>query len=83
MENSESGDYAFLTWGRIYDAVDPKELIAAVERLLPAMGFVDVKRVSVCYDLGDVCKYRYFFEGLLHFAAEMVAQPYRDANCCG
>lgn len=72
------GKHAFLTWGRIYDPVDPAELIAAFRRILPTMGFSHVKRISVCYDLGDVRKYRYFFEGLLRFAAKMAVEPYRD-----
>ena len=80
VTDSVRGKYAFLTWGRIYDAVDPAELVAAFKRLLPAMGFVDVKRVSVCYDLGEVSAYRYFFEGLLHFSAKMAVEPYRDED---
>ena len=72
------GDYAFLTWGRAFDRVDPTDLIAAITRLLPTMGFEHATQISVCYDLGEVADYRYFFEGLLSFAAKMASEPYQS-----
>lgn len=75
--DQERGDFAFLTWGRVFDAVDPSELLAALKRLLPSMGFRRVHKISICYDLGDVRDYRYFYEGLLSFAARMATEPYQ------
>jgi hypothetical protein len=76
VTDRERGEHAFLTWGRVYDAVDPTKLEAALKRLLPTMGFRNVELVSVCNDLGAVRNYRYFHEGLLNFAARMAREPY-------
>src|ERR1700737_489382 len=76
VTDRERGEHAFLTWGRVHDATDPANLLTALKRLLPTMGFCNVERVAVCYDLGDVQHYRYFFEALLNFAARMATEPY-------
>jgi hypothetical protein len=69
MEN-DGGSVAFLTWGRLFDAVDETLILEAVERALPVFGIHDYTKLIVCDNLGEVAGERYFYEGLFHFSAE-------------
>lgn len=80
VSDRKRGVYAFLTWGRVYDSVDPSPLIAAFRRVLPRFGFSAVNRIAVCYDLSEVQGYRYFYEGLLSFAVRMATEPYNSED---
>jgi hypothetical protein len=57
------GEVGLLSWGRLFDPVDPSQLIARLREVLPLMGLKDVLEISVCHDLGELCDYRYFYEG--------------------
>ena len=61
----EKGKVAFLTWGRVFDRVDPEPLEKAVGVALTNLGFNKVKSVKVCHSLQDVVNHTYFFEGLV------------------
>jgi len=70
VTENDGGSVAFLTWGRLFDAVDDSEILAAVEKALPVFGVREYKGLVVCDNLGEVAGERYFYEGLFHFAAK-------------
>jgi hypothetical protein len=63
------GEVGYLAWGRIDDPVDPEPLLTRIRRCLPEMGFHDVAKVELCYDLGELQAHRYFYEALVLFSA--------------
>lgn len=63
--DKKKGAVAFLTWGRVFDRVDPGPLEKAVGMALSGFGFKNVKSVKVCHSLQDVADYTYFHEGLV------------------
>jgi hypothetical protein len=70
VTEKDGASVAFITWGRLFDAVDETEILAAVERSLPRFGIRDSTELKVCDNLGEVAGERYFYEALFHFAAE-------------
>jgi hypothetical protein len=58
----------FLTWGRIFDVVDPTEVENLVEKFAPAYGLTKIKSVRVLQSLQGASSSPYFYEGILHFA---------------
>jgi hypothetical protein len=42
------------------------------------MGLKDVLEISVCHDLGELCDYRYFYEGLIQFTVEQTKRQLAD-----
>jgi hypothetical protein len=76
LRDRKRGDWAVVTWGRVYDPVDEKPLLDALRRVAPRMGFPDLEQLEVCYHLGEVREYQYFHEALLDFAVRMAKEPY-------
>jgi hypothetical protein len=76
LRDRKRGEWAVVTWGRVYDAVDETPLLDAIRRVAPQIGFPDLEHAEVCYHLGDVRDYQYFHEALLAFAARMAGEPY-------
>ena len=66
--DKKKGEAAFLTWGRVFDRVDPAHIEKVLTRFLPKYGLNDVAKVTVCWSLKDVASYPYFFEKLVFFA---------------
>lgn len=66
------GVVGFITWGRVFDAVDEAELVRAVRSHAAKFGLKDVIEVSVCASLQEISSAPYFYEGLLRFAWEPV-----------
>lgn len=53
----------FLTWGRVFDPVDPKELLAAVAAFAARCSLgAAVAEISVCASLRDAATARYLYE---------------------
>ena len=78
VTDGKRGEVGFLSWGRVFDPVDPTELANAIRAAVRRFGLNDVTDVRVCGRLGDASDFEYFFEGLLSFAAKMAQQPVRD-----
>jgi hypothetical protein len=67
----------FLTWGRVFDAVDPAELIACIEPHLPTFALDgELESVRVCETLQEAAHAPYFFEALIRFSQRAV--PYGE-----
>jgi hypothetical protein len=69
------GSVAFLTWGRLFDPVDPSEILEAAEKSLSTFGIREYTKLKVCDNLGEVAGERYFYEGLIELASQL-----RDAR---
>jgi hypothetical protein len=64
----------FMTWGRLFDPVDPAQLCATIRQQVSARSAGgEVDDVSVCETLQEAREAPYFYEGLLHFAWERPA----------
>ncbi len=63
------GERGALCWGRLFDPVDPSELLERLTRALYVFGFRDIVSVSICHGLADLSDYEYFYEALIAFAS--------------
>lgn len=64
----------FMTWGRVFGAVDPTPLLEAVRPHIERQLGQPAQELSVCDTLREAQEAPYFYEGLLHFAQQRV--PY-------
>ena len=60
----------FLTWGRVFDAIDPKPLLNAVRARLGQFGIERIRTIAVCNTLHMAAKQPYFYEALLEFSQQ-------------
>ena len=60
----------FITWGRVFDAVDPAKQIKALRKMLPLYKIDPNSEIELCYSLSDLSAFPYFYEALIQFAAE-------------
>ncbi|MBJ7594948.1 MAG: hypothetical protein JF886_08840 [Candidatus Dormibacteraeota bacterium] len=67
-------DRFFLTWGRVFDAVDPTPLIDAVKPHLVRMSRGEVRIVEVCDSLQEASAQPYFFESFFMLCQQRI--PY-------
>lgn len=66
--DDERGTIGFLTWGRLWSAVDETKLLEVVRANLAIFGLHTPREVVVCSSLREVESSEYFYEGILHFA---------------
>jgi hypothetical protein len=69
---------AFITWGRVFDRVDPAETIVAVRKFMVSCGFPTDSDVHFCFSLTELSSFPYFYEGMLDFAAGMADPEFRS-----
>ena len=67
----------FLTWGRVFDPVDPEPLLSAVRERLRQFGIHAVRSVRVCGTLQAAADQPYFYEALMIYSQQRV--PYGKA----
>lgn len=72
FESSETR--SFMTWGRVFDPVDPTLLIQVVMNSATAGRTEKIVEARVCRSLQEVSGAEYFFESLFYFANERI--PY-------
>ncbi|HEV3102667.1 MAG TPA: hypothetical protein VG426_10070 [Candidatus Dormibacteraeota bacterium] len=71
----DGGVRYFLTWGRLFDPVDPKPLEAVVKANLGKFALQgEANSVEVCESLQEASRQPYFFEALWWFAQQTI--PY-------
>lgn len=68
VQRTDGKTYAVLTYGRIFDAVDPKLLIKSYLSSLSKGARDRVSSVEMCSSLAEVSGCAYFYEGLFTFA---------------
>jgi len=66
--DKKRGTVAFLTWGRVFGAVEMVPLLQAVEKSFPKFGLRDAKSAKVCNSLREVAMHEYFYEKLVAMA---------------
>lgn len=67
-EDSVRGRVGFVTYGRLWDPVDPAELLANISAHLPECGIENVVSLSLCDTLSELREAPYFFESLISFS---------------
>lgn len=61
------GTVGFVTWGRIFDAVDDAELLGVIRAHLPSVGISEPDSLELCNSLGELRSAEYFYEALIEF----------------
>jgi hypothetical protein len=75
----QGGRRYFLTWGRLFDAVDGKELEQVVAKNLHIFSLGGAPTtVQLCDSIQEASREPYFFEALWHLAQEKV--PYGSGH---
>jgi hypothetical protein len=67
-----AGTVYALTWGRVFDPVEPEALIQAVKKGASSFGLRDIEKIYVCESLSSGAKEKYFFEGLFSFSQKQI-----------
>src|SRR3990167_1931720 len=70
------GEGAVITWGRIFDNLDDKELLNVVKNRLVRFGAKDIESIELCYSLMEVANQPYFYECLIYFMQNPI--PFGD-----
>jgi hypothetical protein len=70
--DSRGKRHFFVTWGRVFDPVDPQPLLSAVRPALSRFGLSTIRRLEVCSTLQEASEQPYFFEALLAFSQKRV-----------
>jgi hypothetical protein len=78
FRDGQRGEACIFTWGRIFDPVDPSELLTALKRVLPAAGYREAAELRVCNTLAEASGFEYFYEALIHWAALVATEPIHD-----
>lgn len=69
MVDRVKGERGALCWGRLFDVVDPAELLVRVARAVRVFGLNDIVSISLCNDLAELSEFQYFYEGIISFAS--------------
>ncbi len=70
FRDARYGEACIFTWGRLFDPVDPSQLVSALRRDLPR-----ATDLRVCSSLREASGFEYFHEAVIHFAALVATQP--------
>jgi hypothetical protein len=70
--DSRGKRHFFVTWGRVFDSVDPQPLLNAIRPALPRFGLSTIRRLEVCSTLQEASEQPYFFEALLAFSQKRI-----------
>jgi hypothetical protein len=79
LTDSKGEVHFFLTWGRIFDRIDPKTIEETVLRNAPKFGISKPKAAKICDSLNQASAARYFYECFFQLSREMMpigAKPY-------
>jgi hypothetical protein len=63
---------AFMTWGRLFDAVDSRLLVREVKKHSKRYEGAPMRDFRLCSALTEVSGFEYFFEGLIRFSREPI-----------
>jgi len=72
VRDSKAGVRYFITWGRIFDRVDPTSLELMVAKQASKFGLRHLRTVVVCDSLQEASKARYFHEAVFRISQEKV-----------
>jgi hypothetical protein len=72
VKDAKARKHYFLTWGRTFNSVDPKQLESVVAKHASKFGIKNLRTVSVCDSLQEASAERYFYEALFHISQEKI-----------
>ena len=72
------GEGAVITWGRIFDNLDDKELLEVVKKRLIRFGAKNIESIKLCYSLMEIADQPYFYECLIYFIQNPI--PFGDGH---
>ena len=72
VTDEEGGLHYFITWGRIFDAVDPQPLLEAITPHLSVFGIKNLTGISLCCSLREASSQPYFYEALFVFGQKKI-----------
>lgn len=70
--DKEQGEGAFLTRGRIFDAVNEEKIVKTIAQHCEKWRIRTPLSYKLCYSLADVSDYLLFFEGFFFFTQEKI-----------
>jgi hypothetical protein len=68
----EGNAHYFITWGRVFDAVDPESLLQAITPHLPRFGIKNFTDIRLCSSLREASGQLYFYEALFNFSQKTI-----------
>ena len=72
VRDSKRRNFFFVTWGRVFHAIDSGPIENVVRCNASKFGITKVNSVSVCDNLGEASSAHYFYEALLHMSREKI-----------
>jgi hypothetical protein len=72
VTDSSGTQHYFVTWGRVFDEVDPQPLLTAIRATAPQFGIEDISHAEVCETLQAASSEPYFYEALLSFSGQQI-----------
>ena len=66
------GTHYVLTWGRVFDVIDPAELEEVVTMHALSFGILDPRKARVCESLKDASNAKYFYEAFYDISQEKI-----------
>jgi hypothetical protein len=75
--DAKGDERCVMSWGRLFDAVDPAALLDAVRMHLSSN---EISDLCVCDTLREARDFEYFYEAMLQWSARIAASPNRDAR---
>ncbi len=72
VTDEEGKPHYFITWGRIFDAVDPEPLLQAITPHLSSFGLKNFTGISLCRSLREASNQPYFYEALWKFGQKKI-----------
>jgi hypothetical protein len=72
VKDSKANVHYFITWGRIFDRVNPNGLESIIAKHAPMFGIKKPRFAAVCDSLQSASKAQHFYEALMHFSQERI-----------
>lgn len=78
IKDKVEGETGFLTFGRIFDRVDDKEIVSVVKSHCHKYGIDDIESIELCWQIQDVSHMRYFYEAFYSITQEKIPTNGKD-----
>ena len=72
VEDGSKQTHYIMTWGRVFDHVNPEELETLVTRNAAAFGISEFRRAKVCETLLEAAGTKYFYESFFDFCQQKI-----------
>jgi hypothetical protein len=72
VKDKTRGTVFVMTWGRVFDPIDPKPLFKALRQGLQPSGLREIKSMHLCDSLAEGAAETFFYEALISFAQKPI-----------